>query len=108
MAFRQSRTMQRNKNGVRFNARKNGLGPISNTLVLALILSLMGLLYLTQITKTTTFGYQVNELETQRSALLERQQTLEVESARLQALERIQQSEVARELTTPEQTDFIR
>ncbi len=104
--MRQTRTIRRNQNSVKFNNPKSGLGPISQTITLALILCLLGLLYLTQITKQTTYGYEVNALETQKSELLGEQESLQVEAARLQALERVERSKVARDLSTPSDVEF--
>ena len=104
--MRQTRTIRRNQNSVKFNSVTAGLGPISNTITLALILCLLGLLYLTQITKQTSYGYEVNALETEKSQLLSEQESLEVEAARLQALERVQNSKVAKELVTPSNVEF--
>jgi len=107
LALRQARTNRRNQNSVRFEANTSRLGPISNVLTLAIILAIMGLLYLTQVTKTNAYSYQVSELEQQKSALIEQQQNLEVESARLQALERIKTSDVAKNLGNPQSVEFV-
>lgn len=107
LAMRQSRTMRRNQNTIRFQAAENTLGPISNTLLLAVIISMMGLLYLTQITKTSSFGYKVDALEKEKTVLVEEQQSLEVESARLQALERIKSSEVAKSMPDASNAEFV-
>ena len=104
--MRQTRATQRNRNSVKFNGKKVGLGPISNTITLALILCLLGLLYLTQITKQTSYGYEVNALETEKSQLLSEQESLEVEAARLQALDRVQNSKVAQDLVAPTNVEF--
>lgn len=100
-------SLRRNQNTVRF---KTGitLGPVSHTVLIAIMLAVLGLIYLTQITKTSTFGYQLSELDTQKEALLSESRDLEVETARLQALERIEQSDVAAHLQSPAQTDFAR
>jgi len=63
-------------------------------------------MYLTQITKTTYFGYQVDELKTQRAVLVEENQQLEQEAARLQSLERISKSDVAKALENVNQVEF--
>lgn len=105
-AMRQTRTIRRNQNSVKFNKAKEGLGPISNTITLALILCVLGLIYLTQITKQSTFGTELNSLETQKSQLLGEQESLEVEAARLQALERIEKSKVAQDLKKPTDVEF--
>ncbi len=94
---RQSRMWRRNQNTVAFRANKT-LGPVAHTVIVALMLAVLGLIYLTQITKTSTYGYELNELETKKSELLSRKQDLQVENARLQALERTQQSSVAQAL----------
>ncbi len=106
--MRQTRTIRRNQNSVKFNNKKTGLGPITNTITLALILCLLGLLYLTQITKQTSYGYEVNTLETEKTELLGEQESLEVEAARLQALERIEKSKVAKQLVEPSDVEFAR
>ena len=98
--------MRRNQNSVRFSADSAALGPISRTIVLALILSLMGLLYLTQITKQTSYGYEVNALEAQIADLKSEQKNLSVEAAILQAIERVEASPAVSDLTTPSSVEF--
>lgn len=98
---------RRNQNTVKFQPAKR-LGPVSATVLVALMLAVLGLIYLTQITKTSTYGYQINELNNQKEQLLNEQRDLEVETARLQALERVGQSDVAKAMSTPKQTDYVR
>ncbi|MGH7196287.1 MAG: hypothetical protein ACREGJ_00790 [Candidatus Saccharimonadales bacterium] len=98
---------RRNQNTVKFQTGIS-LGPVSHTVIIAVMLAVLGLIYLTQITKTSTYGYQINELNTQKEELLSEKRDLEVETARLQALERVQQSDVAKALETPSQTDYAR
>jgi cell division protein FtsL len=97
--------LRRNQNTVRFKMPV-ALGPVSHTVLIALMLAVLGLVYLTQITKTSTFGYQLNDLSTKKDQLASENSDLQVETARLQALERVQQSNVAKALTTPAQTDY--
>lgn len=97
--------LRRNQNTVRFKMPVS-LGPVSHTVLIALMLAVLGLVYLTQITKTSTFGYQKNDLTEQRSQLASENSDLQVETARLQALERVQQSNVAKAMTPPAQTDY--
>ena len=106
MTSTRSSSSRRNQNTVRFNVPTTKLGPISNMITLALILCMLGLMYLTQITKQTSYGYEINALETQKSALIDDQQSLEVEAARLQALERVQKSKVAQNLVEPASVEF--
>lgn len=105
--MRQARNMRRGQNTIRFDATKPGLGPVSHTIILAMILAIIGLLYLTQITKTSSYGYQVNELNDRKQALIEENEALTVESARLQAIERVKNSDVAKNLGNPNRTDFV-
>ncbi len=97
---------RRNQNTVAFRV-KNGLGPVTNTVLVILLLSVLGLIYLTQITKTSTYGYELNDLEQKRTALQSEKADLQVESARLEALERVRQSNVAQNMATPAQTDYL-
>jgi len=99
------RSWRRNQNIVRFKPTKK-LGPVTHTVLVALILAVLGLIYLTQITKTSTYGYEINDLNNEKEQLLSEQRDLQVETARLQALERVSQSDVAAKLNSPAQTDF--
>lgn len=108
VALRQARTMRRNQNSVRYTTKTIGLGPISNTLMLALILVVIGLMYLTQITKTNAFGYQVNDLKEKKEQLVEENKSLQVEAARLQSLERIKSSKVANRLGESSQVYYTK
>lgn len=97
--------LRRNQNTVRFKA-PIGLGPVTHTVLIALMLAVLGLVYLTQITKTSTFGYQMNDLTTKQEQLASENSDLQVETARLQALERVQQSNVAKAMTAPAGTEY--
>ncbi len=89
----------RNQNAVSFRVQERTLGPVTNTIVLVVLACLLGLLYLTQVTKTNAYGYQINALQQQSSALQSQHDNLEVASARLQSLPRVQTSAVAASLT---------
>jgi len=88
------------QNAVTFRSRERSLGPISNTIILIVLACVLGLLYLTQVTKTNAYGYKINELQTQQTQLQSEHDDLEVASARLQSLDRAQSSSVARGLST--------
>ena len=81
---------------------------MSHTVIIAIMLAVLGLIYLTQITKTSTYGYQISDLTNKKEQLLDEQRDLEVETARLQALERVKTSSVAKALEDPKQTDYAR
>ena len=97
----------RNQNAVSFRVTERTLGPISNTIVLIVLACLLGLLYLTQVTKTNAYGYQINNLQEQSAKLQSQHNDLEVASARLQSLSRVQSSAVAKNLTSTAPSDTI-
>ena len=99
---------RRNQNTVRHNFSAKQFGPVAHTVVVVLLLSVMGLMYLAQINKTNAYTYPINALEAKRDALLAEQQQLKVEAARLGSLETVKNSTVAQNLTTPASTQTIR
>lgn len=103
-----SASWQRNQNTIRHTFSNKQFGPIAHTVVVVLLLSVMGLMYLAQINKTNAYTYPINELETKREALLTEQQQLKVEAARLGSLDTVKNSTVAQNLTTPATTQTIR
>lgn len=98
LAMNRTRFSGRNQNSVAFQARTRTLGPISNTIILIVLACLLGLLYLTQVTKTNAYGYQINSLQQQQSQLTTQYDNLQVSSARLQSLSRVQASAQAKNL----------
>lgn len=95
-----TRYQGRNRNSVSFQARAHALGPVSNTIILVVLACLLGLLYLTQVTKTNAYGYQINGLQQEQSKLRSQHDDLEVASARLQSLNRVKDSAVAKNLVS--------
>jgi hypothetical protein len=89
---------RRNQNTVSFTARAQTLGPISNTIILIVLACLIGLLYLTQVTKTNSYGYTINGLQSQQTQLKGQKADLEVTAARLRSLDRVAASKVAKNL----------
>lgn len=102
-----SASYQRNRNVVSLKSSKSSIGPIANLVFIVLILCLLGLVYLTQITKTNSLGYEVSELTTQQQQLNEEYSSLELEAIRLQNLDRIKNSDVAKSLNEASPTAYI-
>lgn len=100
LAMGRQRYASRNQNTTSFRTRERRIGPVSNTIMLVLLACLLGLLYLTQVTKTNAYGYQINSLQQKQSQLVDEHAQLEVAQARLESLERIKNSTVAASLTT--------
>jgi cell division protein FtsL len=90
----------RNKNATAFRAQDRAFGPISNTIILIVLALVLGLLYLTQATKTNAYGYQINSLRQEQTKLNTEHDDLAVASARLRSVERVQNSEQAKGLVS--------
>lgn len=93
------------KHNQHYNPRQQGLGAVSNFIVVAVMIGLIGLLYLTQITKSTTYSYRIQNLEEEYSSKLKENQSLKIESARLQSLDRLEDSAYAKNLVTTDATN---
>lgn len=106
MAASRQRYAVRQQNTARVRSEERTLGPISNTVLLIVLACLVGLLYLTQVTKTNALSYTISDLQAQQSSLKTEQDDLEINTARLQSIERVKNSDVAKALvtTTPETT----
>lgn len=100
--------LRRNQNLAKYRADQKVLGPISNTIMLIVLACFLGLLYLTQVTKTNAYGYQINDLQKQKLQLRDEHAELEVASARLQALERVKTSQVANNLVSVAPSGTVR
>lgn len=92
--------LRRNQNSVSFVATSRTLGPISNSIILIVLACLVGLLYLTQVTKTNSYGYTINDLQQQQGKLKDEKANLEVAAARLQSLDRVAASSTAKSLVS--------
>ena len=108
VALNRRRTVRRNQNTVSVIDATKTLGPISNTIILIVLACLIGLLYLTQVTKTNGYGYTINSLQKKQSELQTQKADLEVAAARLQSLDRVSTSRVAKNLTPTSPTGSIR
>lgn len=107
IAMGRQRFSSRNQNTTSFRAQKRAIGPVSNTIILIVLACLLGLFYLTQVTKTNTYSYRINDLKTQQTSLKTEHDQLEIDSARLQALERVKTSQVANSLVSVAPTSTV-
>ncbi|MCW1908095.1 MAG: hypothetical protein KIH63_002000 [Candidatus Saccharibacteria bacterium] len=89
----------KNQNTTNFSDKRR-LGPVSNTIMLIVLTCLLGLLYLTQVTKANAYGYKINTLSEERNKLQGEHDQLEVAAARLQAVERVKNSAAAKALVS--------
>jgi len=97
----------RNQNTTRF-ASNVKLGPVTHTVLVALMITVLGLIYLTQATRATGYDYEAQKIDSKIAELTTQKTDLEVENARLTALDAVQNSNVAREMTKPAATDYAR
>lgn len=97
----------RNQNTVAF-ASAVKLGPVTHTVLVALMITVLGLIYLTQATRATGYDYEAQKIDSKIAELSSQKTDLEVENARLTALETVRNSTVAREMTSPAATDYVR
>ncbi len=103
---RQQQNYSRNQNTTRFQSAIK-LGPVAHTILVALMILVLGLIYVTQATRTTGYDYQAQKIDSQISELNQQKSELEVESARLTALENIKKSTVAQEMVAPTSTQYV-
>ena len=104
---RQKRMWRRNQNTVAF-APTVALGPISNTILITLMVTVLGIIYVTQVTKTGTYGYDIDGRNEKLTALKFEKEDLENENARLQSLKDIASSDVAKAMVKPESVEYAR
>lgn len=103
---RRQTNWSRNQNTVAF-ASAVKLGPVTHTVLVALMLTILGLIYLTQATRVSGYDYAANEVANKISNLTEQKNDLEVENARLTALQSVKDSSVAKNMATPKDTRSV-
>lgn len=99
--------MRRNQNLSRTQTNIK-LGPVSATVVMVLTITLLALLYLNQITKSSVFGYQLSALQQQQKQVSQAKQALEVEAARLTSIQQIQNSQAVKGLVPTTQVTYAK
>lgn len=104
---RRQQNWSRNQNTVAFVSSIK-LGPVAHTVLVALMITVLGLIYLTQATRTTSYDYQTQNIDKQIAQLTNEKNDLQVENARLTALENIKKSSVASTMTAPASTDYAK
>ena len=103
---RRSSNWGRNQNTVAFSSNIK-LGPVAHTVLVALMITVLGLIYLTQATKATSYDYEAQAIETKIAELSEEKTDLEVENARLTALSSVRDSSVARAMVAPDAPAYV-
>jgi len=71
------------------------------------MITVLGLIYLTQATRATSYDYESQKIDSQIADLNDQKSDLQIENARLTALETVKSSTVAREMTTASSTQYV-
>jgi cell division protein FtsL len=103
---RRQQNWSRNQNTVAFVSAIK-LGPVTNTVIIALMITILGLIYLTQATRATNYDYATQKIDSQIATLNAQKSDLEIENARLTSLETVKNSSVASTMTTPATTEYV-
>lgn len=103
---RRQQNWSRNQNTVAFVSSVK-LGPVAHTVLVALMITVLGLIYLTQATRATGYDYESQKIDSQIADLSTKKSDLEIENARLTALETVKNSNVAKAMTTPVDTQHV-
>lgn len=103
---RRQQNWSRNQNTVAYVSAIK-LGPVTHTVLVALMITILGLIYLTQATRVTSYDYATEKIDSQIAELNAQKSDLEIENARLTALETVKNSSVASSMTTPASTQYV-
>lgn len=79
---------------------------MTHTVLVALMITILGLIYLTQATRATGYDYATQKIDSQIAELNTQKSDLEIENARLTALETVKNSSVATTMTKPVSTNY--
>ncbi|MBR5389439.1 hypothetical protein IK146_02680 [Candidatus Saccharibacteria bacterium] len=88
-----SSTWVRNRNIVRYTPKT--LGSVSQGVILGILVLVIGLIYVTQGTKATSYDYELNEVDDQIAELQAQIEDLTLEQARLTSIASMETNEVA-------------
>ncbi len=93
-----SSTWVRNRNIVRYTPKT--LGSVSQGVILGILVLVVGLIYVTQGTKATSYDYELNEIEDNIAELEVRKNDLVVEKEKLTSVAMSKNNEVATTMET--------
>lgn len=101
------RFASRHQNAVSMAEQAKTIGPVSNSILLVILSCLLGLLYLTQVTKTNASGYKIDQMKKEYSQLERDHDQLELSAARLQSMDRVASSPNAQNLVSVAPTAIV-
>lgn len=86
LALSRSNFQTTQANRVRFKTAKPRIGPISNVMILLILGAILCMFYLSQVTQTNVYGFQLNALNVQQSNLKSQYANLQVTQAQLKSV----------------------
>ena len=102
---RRQQNWGRNQNTTRYKSSVK-LGPVAHTVLVALMITVLGLIYLTQATRATSYDYEIDRIDTKISELSVMRDDLEIENARLTSLDTVKNSSVAHNMQSPSEVNY--
>ena len=94
----------RNRNTIRHT--KRSLGSISQIIIVGMLVTIFGLIYVAESTKATGFDYEISNVETEITELSAKLDDLAVEKARLNSIAAAKNSTVAAAMETATVTGY--
>lgn len=102
-----SRSYGRNNNIAIFQPTAK-LGAVTQFLMLGVLIAVLGIIFLMNSSKPALYGNEIQQIDSKISDLETKKDDLEVENARLTALSNIENSEVAKKMTTPASVSYAK
>lgn len=103
--FASTSTYARNSNTVRLTKKK--LGPITQGILIFLLMLGFGLIYVIQSTKASAYDYAISDIETQIDDMTAKKDDLAVEKARLNSIATAKNSTVAASMEDATVTGYV-
>ena len=98
-------TFVRNRNTVRHT--KRSLGSITQIIIIGMLTTIFGLIYVAEGTKATSFDYEISSVETEITEMNAKKDDLAVEKARLNSVATAENSSVAASMENATVTGYV-
>jgi len=83
------------------------MGPVSHTITVLLLVLVVGLIYVTQGTKATSYDYALNDVNSEIASLEAQKNSLAAENARIMAGAAGESNEVATTMTEAKAAGYV-
>lgn len=97
--------LRRNQNLTRTTTRIQ-TGPLTVSFMFIALVILLSLLYLNQVTKTSTFNYRISSLDGKRKQLEAMKEKMQIDAARLQSLSYVRDSAPVGKMVTVDTVSY--